>query len=142
MTKEEFVSQLRNDVYCRIAPSPLGGCGVFAIKDIPEGVNPFIGCDDTEYHSIPLSELTEIPPAVFNLMKDMLVLDDEENFWFSDRGIQGIDVSYFLNHSKTPNMVADPLGENFFTNREIKAGEELYVDYDTYDSQPDEEYRR
>ena len=144
MTKEQFIDQLRYDVYCRLAPSTLcPGIGVIAIKDIPVGTNPFVGCDDTEYHPIPLSEFPkDIPSAVFDLMKDMLVLDDEDNFWFSDRGIQGIDISYFLNHSKTPNMVAGPLGENFFASRDIKAGEELTVNYDTYDSQPNEEFRK
>ena len=148
MTKEQFIDQLLHDVYCRIMPSVapngfLRGVGVFAIKDIPAGTNPFVGCDDTEYQPIPLSEFPkDIPSAVFDLMKDMLVLDDEDNFWFSDRGIQGIDISYFLNHSKTPNMVAAPLGENFFASRDIKAGEELTVNYDTYDSQPNEEFRK
>jgi len=139
MTKEQFINQLMNDVYCRIAPSFLGGCGVFAIRDIPEGVNPFKGCDDTEYKPIPLSDFPKnLNPNVFNMVKDFLVLDDEDNFWFSDKGIQGIDVSYFLNHSETPNMIADPLGENFYTNREVKAGEELFVNYSTYDCQNDD----
>jgi len=28
-------------VYCRLAPSSVHGVGIFAIKDIPKGINPF-----------------------------------------------------------------------------------------------------
>jgi len=38
---KQLVRNLKNNVYCRIKPDSFGGVGVFAIKDIPEGVNPF-----------------------------------------------------------------------------------------------------
>ena len=140
MTVEDFLDQLREDVYCRLCPSPLGGVGVFAIRDIPDNTNPFNGCDESEYNKIPVEQLTDIHPSVLDLLKDVLVFEDG-CFYFSDRGLQGIDLSYYLNHSKTPNMVACPLGETFRTKRFVRAGEELLVDYDTYDSQEGESYR-
>lgn len=136
MTGDEFVNQLKNDVYCRLRPAH-HGVGVFAVKDIPPFTNPFRGCDDTDYKKIHESELSEIEPEVMSLVKDFLVYEDGY-YWYSDRGIQGIDISYFLNHSKKPNMTADMLGENFYTTRLVKAGEEIVVDYDTYDSQDDD----
>ena len=47
-------------------------------------------------------------------------------------GIDAIDKSYFLNHSKKPNMVTKDKGETFVAMRTIKAGEELCANYDQY----------
>lgn len=141
MLREEILDQLKNDVYCRLLPSPLGGIGVFAIKDIPEGINPFNGCFDGDYISFDLEEFHELEPAVFKLVVDMCVLD-EGKLWLPDNGIQKLDLSWCLNHSSTPNMNALEKGEEFITNRVIKAGEELLVDYNTYDHQEGEDFRR
>jgi len=50
-----------------------------------------------------------------------------------EKGLNAIDISFFLNHSNEPNMVAIKEGEEFVAKRDIKTGEELTVDYDTYD---------
>ena len=76
MTVEDFLDQLREDVYCRLCPSPLGGVGVFAIRDIPDNTNPFNGCDESEYNKIPVEQLTDIHPSVLDLLKDVLVFED------------------------------------------------------------------
>jgi len=47
--KEEIKKRLKNkitlkrlnSVYCRLKPSKVHGVGIFAIKDIPKGINPF-----------------------------------------------------------------------------------------------------
>jgi SET domain-containing protein len=45
-----------------------------------------------------------------------------------------MDVAWYLNHSRMPNVaVANAEALDFVTLREIKAGEELTVDYDTID---------
>ena len=44
-----------------------------------------------------------------------------------------MDISYFLNDSKKPNLKTIDDGENFVTLRKIKKGEELTVAYKTYD---------
>ena len=41
--KEKLILKRLEKVYCRLAPSPIHGIGVFAIKDIPKGTNPFGG---------------------------------------------------------------------------------------------------
>jgi len=40
LTKEQIIENLKRDVCTRIMPSPIGGVGVFAIRDIPAGINP------------------------------------------------------------------------------------------------------
>jgi len=39
--KEKLILKRLEQVYCRLAPSPIHGIGIFAIKDIPKGTNPF-----------------------------------------------------------------------------------------------------
>jgi SET domain-containing protein len=38
-----------------------------------------------------------------------------------------------MNHSDDPNMVAERHGERFVAKKPIKRGEELLVNYNTYD---------
>ena len=56
-------------------------------------------------------------------------------YFAPDYGIDAIDKSFFLNHSKNPNMISPDHGERFVTAREIAAGEELTADYDTYNEE-------
>ena len=39
--KKTLLSNLQNDIYCRIKSSKKHGVGVFAIRDIPKNSNPF-----------------------------------------------------------------------------------------------------
>ena len=137
MTRDELLKQVREDVYCRIAPSPISGVGVFAIRDIPKGTNPFVGTDEEEYVEIDEHELEGLDPEVMKLIHDMFVYG-AGIYYFPGKGLQAIDISYFLNHSLTPNMVADVLGETFTAKIDIKKGDELLVNYDDYDENEDD----
>lgn len=39
--QERLALSRLNKVYCKLQPSPLHGVGIFAIRTIPKGVNPF-----------------------------------------------------------------------------------------------------
>ena len=39
-----LLRNLFEQTYCRLRPSPIHGVGVFAIRAIPTGVDPFEGC--------------------------------------------------------------------------------------------------
>jgi SET domain-containing protein len=56
-------------------------------------------------------------------------LFDEKNYFVPGHGFKKIDVLLFLNHSDTPNVISINEGEFFETVREIKAGEDLAIDY-------------
>ena len=129
----QFIENLRRGVYARLMPSPLGGVGVFAIRDIPAGINPF-GEDDTDFEKIPLSEIRndpEIPDAVKKYVEDICAMEGGY-IYVPTCGLNNIDPSFFFNHSINPNMKAEDRGEYFTTLREIKSGEELTVDYRPY----------
>jgi SET domain-containing protein len=42
-----------------------------------------------------------------------------------------MDLSVYLNHSATPNLISVDEGEFFEASRDIAVGEELFVDYGT-----------
>jgi len=124
-------------VYCRLKPSPIGGIGVFAIRSIPAGINPFDGIPIETWVQVPLSRLKGTDKEVMRMVLDFGVKEGRK-VWMPLGGMNALNISYHLNHSKTPNMKAMDGGDWFTSARAIKAGEELTVDYDTYE---DEDHR-
>ena len=127
-----FMQDLKDHVYCRLGASPIHGVGVFAIRDIPKGKNPMQENRYADFVTVPVYEITgdpSIPDSLKQLVKDMCPEEDGQ-YWIPPFSLNEIGVSYYLNHSKTPNMVE--VDGEFETARDIKAGEELTVDYGTY----------
>lgn len=131
LIKEQIIAQIKNDVYCRLRPSGISGVGVFAIRDIPAGTNPFKE-EDTEYVSVTKEELAGTHPEALRVIKDLLVFADG-CYWIPKQGVQTLCISHFLNHSENPNLTTSREAENFFAIRDIKTGEELTVDYTIFD---------
>jgi hypothetical protein len=135
---EKLVKNLKNDVYCRIKPDKFGGVGVFAIKDIPKGVDPFVL---TKKNSIPVVMVPDkivkkLPQGVKKMVKDFY--HKENGMWGIPKlGLNGNDISYYLNTSKTPNVsVVNTKSCNlmtFKTNKKIKSGQQLFINYAHYD---------
>lgn len=130
MNKEELFNSFRNNIYCRIKPSPIHGVGVFAIRDIPKGIDPFIGAPEEEYVGFTPEEIEGLDLAVIRMVKDFCFFKDGQ-YWCSPHGFNNLDIVYFINHSDDPNL--ETVGEHFFTNRVIKKGEELTDNYYTFD---------
>lgn len=131
MTKDELLQELRNDTYVMIRPSPIEGIGVFAIRDIPKGCRdmfskPIPGKD--EWIKIPRKDVEELPDHSKWLVENYC-LYDEENYFIAEYGFKKMDLVNFLNHSDTPNVTSINDGEYFEAIREIRAGEELLIDY-------------
>jgi SET domain-containing protein len=69
-------------------------------------------------------------------MVDDYFVREDGVIWACARGLSGIDLQYYLNHSAQPNMVAREGGSWFETARAIEADEELTVDYATFNDSP------
>ena len=54
--KQDILKNLEN-TYCRIRTSKINGVGVFAIKDIPKGINPFNKAKAQGWQKFKISEL-------------------------------------------------------------------------------------
>lgn len=132
MNKEQFLHSLK-EVYCRLGVTA-HGVGLVAIRDIPKGANPLKNTDPFgDQLELPKGELDayDAPEEAKELVRDFCVMQGDV-FFVPTYGIDAIDKSYFLNHSKTPNMESVDEGQTFTAMREIKKGEELTADYDTY----------
>lgn len=130
MTKQEFLDSL-NDCYTRLAPTQ-HGVGVVAIRPILKGINPFKHCPDIDMIEMTEEEFANFDAEVVRLVKDMCVKQNGIYF-VPASGIDSIGKNYYVNHSEEPNLVTLDGGETFITARDIARGEELTVDYRTYD---------
>jgi len=132
MNKKQLLENLKNDIYCRLKTSSIHGVGVFAIRNIPKGIDPFKGCEIERWIGFKESELKDLRPEVKKMVYDLSAFQ-KGKVWIPNFGLNSIGTSYFVNSSKKPNLKALKDGEKFITIRHIKAGEELTVDYRTYD---------
>lgn len=137
---DELIKDLEENVYCRLRPSGVSGVGVFAIRNIPKGTNPFkdfLKYDFVQVDPDAVFKNKKIDPAVKDLVNDMYVVGEGAlHLWGG--GMNGLDISFFLNHSEDPNMTAEDGAEGFFAARDIKKGEELLTDYGTYAENADD----
>ena len=130
MTKAELMQELSNNTYVMLKPSAIEGVGVFAIRDIPKGCRDMFGKPDTaeEWITIPKKEIDALP-AHAQFLVGNYCLFDENSYYVPAAGFKKMDVSLFLNHSDTPNIISINDGDYFETLRDIKSGEELVIDY-------------
>ena len=113
-----------------LKPSPLAGVGVFAIREIPQGCSAMFSKPDKQdtWITIPRSEVEALPHHAKLLIQNYCLFD-AENYFVPDYGFKKIDVSLFLNHSDSPNIISIQDGEYFEATRLIHEGEELLIDY-------------
>ncbi len=134
--KQEIVKILKN-TYCRLKPSKISGIGVFAIRDIPKNKNPFIGSKDQKWIRFKLDELKNIDDEIMKMIDDFFVIEKNGFVDIPENGLNGIDISFFLNNFKNPNLKIvykkNEDSASFITTKKIKKGEELTIQYSTYD---------
>ena len=136
---KQLVRNLKNNVYCRIKPDSFGGVGVFAIKDIPEGVNPFKLSNGECLHyktiDVPEEVVNSLPTGVKKMVKDFYEKDNN-SYGIPYEGINVNDITFYINESKYPNL--DIISSKncdmliFKTNKVIKKGQQLFINYDNY----------
>jgi SET domain-containing protein len=77
--------------------------------------------------------LANLHPEVNQIIDDLYVIEKDKTVYIPETGPNGADISFFINHSKKPNVKTIDEGQTFITLRKIKKGEELTIDYGTYD---------
>ncbi|MEK6959277.1 MAG: SET domain-containing protein [archaeon] len=135
MNGKKIALEMIKKTYCRLKPSLLGGVGIFAIDDIPKGINPFASAPKPKWIRLNARDLAGLDKERKRLVDDFYVKQKDGTIWVNKTGFYGMDMSFYINHSKNPNMVEKKGGDYFVTKRKIKKGEELIVDYGTYDSE-------
>lgn len=129
--KKEVIKRLES-TYCRLKVSKIEGIGVIAIRDIPKGINPFKGINDQDWIKIKMNELKDLDKEVLKMVDDFFVIEKDNTVLVPEFGLNGIDISFFLNNSSNPNVKREETGE-FTAIKDIKKDEELTVAYDTFD---------
>lgn len=128
MTKDELLNELKNETFVALKSSPVHGIGVFAICDIQKGCKNFFSKNIGEWIKVPINEIEQLPHHSKELI-ETYCLYDEENYYVPDYGFKVMDLVNYLNHSNTPNIISVNDGEYFEAIRDIKTGEELFVNY-------------
>lgn len=116
----EQIDRLNERVKTRLAPSPIHGIGVFALRDIAKGQT--LHADATpEVYSVHYNNFSKLFPEVRELLLEQWPgILNGGNFAYPTERVQA-----FMNHSETPNY-------NAFLDkviRDVKKGEELTENY-------------
>ena len=137
--KKTLLSNLQNDIYCRIKSSKKHGVGVFAIRDIPKNSNPFkvsnSECMKQRLINIDEKDINKLHPEVKKLINDFY---HKENKVYSIpyKGLNSNDISFYMNTSNKPNIGFKTIKNCslvvFNTLRKIKKGEELFINYNDF----------
>ena len=130
MTKTELLAELAGNTWVIIKPSPIDGIGVFALRDIAKGCRSMFSKANEQEQWIPVTktEVENLPEHAKALIENYC-LYDEANYFVPDYGFKKMDLVNFLNHADIPNIISINDGELFEAIRDIKTGEELFIDY-------------
>ncbi|MBI5447896.1 MAG: SET domain-containing protein [Gammaproteobacteria bacterium] len=101
-----------------LQPSPLGGVGVFAAHDIPNGMQLFSGIFKPRKMKI-----SDIPDT---FRKYVIYLNDAE--CLCPERFDRMEIGWYLNHSPHPNIIKKDHGLVYAVH-DIKKGEEILIDY-------------
>ncbi|HXY09856.1 MAG TPA: SET domain-containing protein [Terriglobales bacterium] len=115
-------------VFVRLKPSRIHGIGVFAIKDIPKETCVFRG-DNQETVWVKASAIKGLGREVKKFYRDFCISCSGR--YGCPRNFNMLTPAWYLNHSKKPNMALDK-NYGLISTRKIGKGEELTVDYETY----------
>lgn len=135
VSKEDLLKNLR-EIYCR-AKTGSHGVGVFAVRDIAKDIDPFPMLVKTDWIKIKLNEINDLDEEVKKMIYDFFSYEEDGvSVWIPECGLNGINISFFVNHADEPNLYVVEGEEGaveFRTLREIKKGEELTANYRHYD---------
>lgn len=126
--KNRLLNHLKNELFCQIKQSPIHGVGVFAIRPIPKGIDPFRTLKKEREIKFHIDILDKLHPEVAKQMRRFCYYNDEF-IYLSSMGLNQMNMIIYLNHSKSPNVKLQKMGGSV-TLRKIKKGEELTINYD------------
>ncbi len=117
-------------MYVQLQPSPINGVGVFAVRDIPRGTKIFAN-EQSAMVEVDRASLKDESESMKKLYHNYCVWRGEK--LYCPVNFNSVTPAYFINHADTPNVMCDE-DFDFVALRDILPGEELLVDYRTYNS--------
>ncbi len=126
--KARILKHLETEVYCRLGVSRIHGIGVFAIRDIPKGTQPLVSLLKIKEFSFSKKEIKKLPTSVQKEVRMFCYYNNDEHL-IPSIGLNAMNMAFYMNHSKNPN-IKYLKNNTLLSLRKIKAGEELFFDYD------------
>lgn len=122
---------MESEFYFRLMPSKLGGIGVFAARDIDDGVQVSASRSKAR-----ILKKVDVPEAFH---KYCIHKNDEE--FICPPRFDCMPIGWFINHSSEPNMIfikQPPLNMRpeiilLITCKKVLAGDEIFIDYNALD---------
>jgi len=124
--KEKVILKRLDQVYCRLAPSSIDKVGIFAIKTIPLGINPFKNSYMAQEAILIDKSKIGGGPEILKMLYDYSPTSDPKMQIVSLWPNQPIWTNY-INYSEIPNIELKENGE-WETLRQIEIGEEILED--------------
>ncbi len=133
---KKILTNLKN-TYCRLKLSRIEGIGIIAIRNIPKNINPFFGVQNQKWIKLNIAELKKLDKEIIKMVDSFFTIEKDGTVYVPECGLNGMDISFFLNNSNKPNLRVVGGGEKealeFKTSKKIKKGEELTVSYALFD---------
>ena len=134
MNKEKQLTfEILKNTYCRLKPSKISGVGVFAIRDIPPNTELFKGQINQKWLKFRMEEFESLDKEIIKMIDDFFVIEKDKSVSLPKSGLNGMDMSFYVNHSKKPSAKTIDNGFTFVSLRKIKKGEEITISYSDYD---------
>jgi SET domain-containing protein len=135
----EFALKNLRQAYVKVAPSPIHGVGLFAIRDIPKGTDIM----HFDYKNCPCIHIKKkvlkdkIPKEVYSqLIKNWAQTKDTVLVPLDFRN--QLHFTNFLNHSENPNIRFD--NGRYLSIRKIQKDEEILISMTAQDYNPEGVY--
>ena len=116
----------KQEILTYLAPSQVcKGVGVFAYVNIRKDTVIFPVTKNEDYLKIPWVDVTN---RARKKIQQLTAGFDEEGF-YTDVDINRFDISYYVNHSRKPNVYYDSESSSLYAMRNIKRDKELLQYY-------------
>ena len=116
----------KQEILTYLAPSKVcKGVGVFAYVNIRKDTLIFPVTKNEDYLKIPWVDVTN---RARKKIQQLTAGFDEEGF-YTDVDINRFDISYYVNHSRKPNVYYDSESSSLYAMRNIKRDKELLQYY-------------
>jgi len=137
-----IVDYLNNHFYCKLGISKVHGIGVFALRDIPAGIDPFVLPKKDRLVTVYKASLKNLDENIKEWLAEKFINDDKVQTILLTDTLQK-QFKYYFNHNEKPNLewntpkhrhpCMPPCpkcgGQNFITLQDIKKDEEIFVNY-------------
>jgi len=128
MSTSHLTLEAFNSAFCTLAPSPIHGVGVFALREIPKNTVIFSAL-----------EWTTLDFSILKRLDKTIQSEYLKRFKRTPTGVSiptigynFMDFRFYLNHSYFPNLNYDTMNDLIITKETIIINTELTINYKSY----------